>query len=153
MQDKNTAIKALVLGTQSIPLDAAVANVLNEKGALTKASAYLCEKAGVSPIKGEKMKDLKVRIGADKAKGILATFNANKLAFHVWSAKVDALSAADPTMRKTVRVVSGKHGVIGINVQKRFVADAGVSMVVAAENAQLKARIAALEAAALALPA
>jgi hypothetical protein len=128
----------------SIPAD--VQTILKPNNSVMKATTFLAAHGGLTPaqVKGKKLKEIKELVGKDKSKTILATYNAAKGAFYVWSSKVNALIAADPTLRKEVRVMVGaKGGVIGFNTKARFTSDAG-SNALASENASLRAELAAM---------
>lgn len=146
MQDNNKLV--LQNGGVAIPTDLAP---FMAKGTLKKAGAYLLEESKLPAVKGEKMPALKERIGKDKAKALLATYNAGKVRFGVWSAQVDSLSAGDASMSKAVKVrFNAKGDCIGLDTRKRFVAQSSEAQVLAAENTMLKARLAAIEAAQIA---
>ncbi len=143
----------LVTVNNSIPSE--VSAILKPNGVPMKATQFLAAKGGVKLVKGMKLKELKELVGKDKAKTILAEFNANKGAFHVWSSKVAALAVNDPSQRKETRVVINDKGVmLGTNIKTRFVKDATTTAAVTALNAA-NAKIAELEArfAALTAPA
>lgn len=149
MSDKNQ------LAVRNISIDQSIEGILKTgktgSRSLMNFVAFLKVKTGkdAKGIKGDSLKQL---IGADKLKSLRADFNAQKGLFHVWSAKVDALTSGDPAMRKSTTINMGANGVVGVTVRKRFVNDPGLNAV-ALELAAAKARIAELEKAALPAPA
>jgi hypothetical protein len=146
MSDTNST-----LAVRTIGVDENIKPILktSKSGSLSLMNfvAFIKAQTGkdVKGIKGDALKQL---VGVEKLKTLRATFNATKGAFHVWSAKVDALTAGDPSMRKSTTINMGKSGAIGVTVRKRFVNDPAVNAV-SLELAAAKARIAELEAAAV----
>lgn len=146
----NTESRALaIVGNESITIPTDVAPILGKNNALIKAKNFIALEGGltVEAVKGMKLSEVKEKVGKDKAKLSLAKYNTHKAAFHVWSSKVNALAAADPSLRKSVKVVVGTKGnVIGIDTKARFMADTAETSALVSLVAELRAELAAARA-------
>lgn len=147
------------IGGQQIGLSDAITRVLSPNGSLLGFRRYLAAKHGIateqkdgkltfSEIEGKTTKEVKAMIvaagGTDaQIKVSNGEYDAGRTAFYDFSTKATALIGADSTLRKDVRMVNGKKGLIGFNVKARYVkASTGSSSKVA----ELEAKVARLTA-------
>lgn len=116
--------KELVLNQQSIAIaDPTFGGAVGDNGLLIGVRRFVALKLGVTLREGETFKELKARLTPEQiplCKPLSKEFDGHRVEFYTASKKMAALAAADPSMRAETRIVTGKNGIIGVNVKHRF---------------------------------
>lgn len=151
--------KQIVLGSHTVALSA-FGSATDESGKLIGARQFIAAKFGITlpkvvkGAKGPTMKEVKTRIlaiaGNDEAaiKAASKEYDAARSAFYSQSALFNGQMAADPTLRKSVRLsISKKTGeCIGATTTYRKEKSQGALSAAATRIAQLEAQLARLTA-------
>lgn len=151
--------KQIVLGSHTVAL-ADFGGAADASGKLVGARQFIAARFGITlpkvakGAKGPTMKEVKAKIVAlgkteAEIKAVSKEYDAERSAFYSQSALFNGQMAADPTLRKSVRLsISKKTGeCIGATTTYRKEKSAGALNAAATKIAQLEAQIARLTAA------
>lgn len=151
----NTEKGLVVVNNQQLALQSFLP-ILSATGSLLGPRRFIAKQFGFCVAKGDngnldwsEIKDMNTKEVREKivSAGLatkeqvseaITSYNEQKERFYTESTKATALIGADQSLRKEVRMVQGKKGLIGFNVKARFVKSTS-------SNATRDARIAELE--------